>query len=64
MTLDQYMRWYEITGLQMAKMLDRDDSVVSRYRTRDVTPPGEVIAKLLEISNGDITVVDLLRRKT
>ncbi len=55
------MKQQTITGLQMAKILGKDDSVVSRYRTRDLTPPGEIIAILLEASDGKITVPELLR---
>ncbi len=61
MTLDRFMQIKGLTGMEVAKTLARSPSMVTRYRNRTHTPPGAVIAKLLEISNGRITVPELLR---
>ena len=60
MTLDQFMKSESLTLADVAKIVNRDVSVVSRYRTRNVSPPASVIAKLLKLSNDKISVADLL----
>ena len=60
MTLDQFMRDVNLTDMRLAQIIGRDRSTVGRYRTRKVSPPGNIIAKLLDLSNNEITVTDLL----
>ena len=60
MTLDQFMRDVDLTDTRLAQIIGRDRSTVGRYRARKVSPPGNIIAKLLDLSNNEITVTDLL----
>jgi transcriptional regulator with XRE-family HTH domain len=58
--LDDYMKKAGLTDEQFAELIDRERSVVSRYRSGKVTPPADVIAKIEELTNYEVGLRDWL----
>lgn len=60
MTFDQFLTGSKISNADAAGKLDRDVTLIGRYRARQVTPSPEIIAVIFEWSNGQVTPSELL----
>lgn len=60
MTFDEFLKTRNITLTAAAEKLGRDVTLIGRYRSRKVTPSPEVIADIVEWSDGEVSPRDLL----
>lgn len=60
MTFDQFLTMHGITNAEAALRLSRDVTLIGRYRARRVTPSPQIIADIVDWSEGAITPRDLL----
>lgn len=63
MTLDAYMRANSLTDAQVAAIIGRDRSMVTKLRNRQIACSIEVAASLQQLSKGTIMAEDLLPTK-
>lgn len=60
MTFDQFLARNGISNAQAAARLERDVTLIGRYRARQVTPSPQVIADITEWSKGKVSPRELL----
>ena len=59
MTLDDWMTERKMTAEELGKTLDCSGQAVRRYRSGERMPDTEMAEKIIEISNGAVTVEDM-----
>lgn len=60
MKLQEFMKMSGMTDDAMAAAIGKDRSVVSKYRSGDVTPPLAVIAQIETVTKGAVSFRDFL----
>lgn len=60
MTFDEFLTSRKISNSDAARRLGRDQTLIGRYRARSVTPSPEIIADIVEWSDGEISPRELL----
>lgn len=60
MTFDEFLTSRGVQPAEAAERLERDQTLIGRYRRRKVTPSGFVMAKIFEWSGGEVTPPELL----
>lgn len=60
MTFDEFLSRQKIADAEAASRLNRDQTLIGRYRRRLVTPSPEIIADIVDWSGGVVTPRELL----
>lgn len=60
MTLDEFMLANEISTPEGAIRLERDQTVVGRYRRREINPSPKIMAEIWEWSGGQVTPPEMV----
>lgn len=60
MTFDQFLTARKISLAAAAERLGRDVTLIGRYRSRSVTPSPQIIADIVEWSEGAVSPRELL----
>jgi hypothetical protein len=60
MTFDEFLAEQKITNAEAAQRLQRDQTLIGRYRARSVTPSPEIIADIVEWAEGTVSPRELL----
>lgn len=63
MTFDEFLTSQKIADAEAASRLNRDQTLIGRYRRRLVTPSPEIIADIVDWSVGAITPRELLSQR-
>lgn len=60
MRLKDYREKYNLSQLDISKVLGVDVTTISKYETRDIFPSLKIFKKIQEITDQEVTIEDFL----